>query len=536
MVEVFDPYFKWLGIHPKDQPPHYYRLLGVELFESDVEVIEAAADRHVAYLQDVATGRHVRASQKLLNEIAAARLCLLDQEKKAAYDAELRADLAAKSRGSAAPGAAPPVTEPSKTPPPFAKPPAAAKPARPPAPPPVSETVRRNAPPPAPPKPDELPSAETLWSSAREDAVVAVGDLPRTAADRFRQRHHGGSIQKTPKPWLAVGAGCAALAAAGLVLLIVVFAGNNNRQPDEHPGHSRQGDEQELVAAPEDRGKSGNGEPVALSDSQGGIETQWNLEHAAPSSTASKELVAHYTFDHSDRPGKDETGQHHADLADATLQEDAQRNGRVLALDGMNDRFDIPRPVQDDFTIALWIKTRQEGERGAYWHMGVGIVDGDVEGPAHDFGLSLVSGKVALGVGTKGNTVRSSQKINDDRWHHVAVTRNANTGELQLYVDGHFESSREAPKGRKDAASHLVIGCSRTAPRFFQGCLDDLRFYDYVLSERQVRDLTSVPLVPKLRLGNEIETPHDHGFSHSVMSWVATSLNALRGSVSRVQS
>jgi hypothetical protein len=29
-VSEFDPYRKWLGIPPKDQPPHYYRLLGIE--------------------------------------------------------------------------------------------------------------------------------------------------------------------------------------------------------------------------------------------------------------------------------------------------------------------------------------------------------------------------------------------------------------------------------------------------------------------------------------------------------------------------
>ena len=32
---MFDPYRKWLGIPPKDQPPNHYRLLGLELFETD---------------------------------------------------------------------------------------------------------------------------------------------------------------------------------------------------------------------------------------------------------------------------------------------------------------------------------------------------------------------------------------------------------------------------------------------------------------------------------------------------------------------
>ncbi len=34
-----------LGSRPKDQPPNHYRLLGLEAFESDPEVIESAADQ-----------------------------------------------------------------------------------------------------------------------------------------------------------------------------------------------------------------------------------------------------------------------------------------------------------------------------------------------------------------------------------------------------------------------------------------------------------------------------------------------------------
>ncbi|HQU46307.1 MAG TPA: hypothetical protein PK867_26105 [Pirellulales bacterium] len=45
MPETFDPYRKWLGISPKDQPPDHYRLLGIELFDDDPDVIEAAMTR-----------------------------------------------------------------------------------------------------------------------------------------------------------------------------------------------------------------------------------------------------------------------------------------------------------------------------------------------------------------------------------------------------------------------------------------------------------------------------------------------------------
>ncbi len=87
----FDPYHKWLGIPSKDQPPDHYRLLGIDLFEEDLDVIEAAADRCMAYVQQCALGEHQKASQQILNELSAARVCLLVSEQKEKYDTELRA-------------------------------------------------------------------------------------------------------------------------------------------------------------------------------------------------------------------------------------------------------------------------------------------------------------------------------------------------------------------------------------------------------------------------------------------------------------
>ena len=95
MPTPFDPYHKWLGIPPKDQPPHHYRLLGIDLFEGDVEVIEAAANRQMTYIQGCATGEYVAESQQLMNEITAARITLLDPTKRAGYDRRLKQKLAA---------------------------------------------------------------------------------------------------------------------------------------------------------------------------------------------------------------------------------------------------------------------------------------------------------------------------------------------------------------------------------------------------------------------------------------------------------
>lgn len=82
-----DPYHKWLGIPPHEQPPTYYRLLGIDRFESDPEVIQAAADRQMAHVRTYQGGEHAVLSQRLLNEIASAKLCLIDGGRRASYDA-----------------------------------------------------------------------------------------------------------------------------------------------------------------------------------------------------------------------------------------------------------------------------------------------------------------------------------------------------------------------------------------------------------------------------------------------------------------
>jgi hypothetical protein len=91
--EQFDPYYTWLGIPPSEQPANHYRLLGVQLFEPNRSVIENAADRQMKHLQSFKIGARAALSQKLLTEVAAARVQLLDASRRTAYDEQLRTRL-----------------------------------------------------------------------------------------------------------------------------------------------------------------------------------------------------------------------------------------------------------------------------------------------------------------------------------------------------------------------------------------------------------------------------------------------------------
>jgi hypothetical protein len=93
MSDTFNGYHVWLGIPANEQPPNHYRLLGIAVFETDLDVIDHASDRQMAHVRTFQSGRHQALSQQILNELANARLCLLNAPRKAEYDEQLRGKL-----------------------------------------------------------------------------------------------------------------------------------------------------------------------------------------------------------------------------------------------------------------------------------------------------------------------------------------------------------------------------------------------------------------------------------------------------------
>ena len=98
---AFDPYHIWLGIPPEDQPPSHYRILGIPELESNPDVIDTAAEMRTLLLRTFQTGDQAQLAEQLLNEVSAARICLLDGKAKARYDKRLKAELESAA-GSAA--------------------------------------------------------------------------------------------------------------------------------------------------------------------------------------------------------------------------------------------------------------------------------------------------------------------------------------------------------------------------------------------------------------------------------------------------
>lgn len=87
-----DLYTLWLGIGPGPRPPDHYALLGLERFCQDIEAIESATRARLTRLDEFAMhpDRDTRdAVQDMMNEVARARVCLVNPAKRGAYDQRL---------------------------------------------------------------------------------------------------------------------------------------------------------------------------------------------------------------------------------------------------------------------------------------------------------------------------------------------------------------------------------------------------------------------------------------------------------------
>ena len=159
------------------------------------------------------------------------------------------------------------------------------------------------------------------------------------------------------------------------------------------------------------------------------------------------------------------------------------------------------------FTISCWIKTTQSfasDSDPAYY--GAGIISADNFGQANDvIPMALTGSKIGFNTGgdVVDVTVNSSASINDGNYHHIVVTRNQQTGQKIIYVDGVYDSFGSGTTNLLNDPQKLTIGALANAGNpdpndgsyynGFDGKVDDLQIYSGVLSASDVANLHANP-------------------------------------------
>jgi agmatine/peptidylarginine deiminase len=134
------------------------------------------------------------------------------------------------------------------------------------------------------------------------------------------------------------------------------------------------------------------------------------------------------------------------------------------------------------------------------WVLGHVIIDRDIfgNGDYGDYGISLANGRIAFGVnkGTNSYTIIGNINVADDNWHHIAITRNHLSGNLQIFVDGILDKSvntnvigdisyRNNRPTTWDNDPYIVLGAEKhdydnSNYPSYSGLLDELRFSNIV--------------------------------------------------------
>jgi hypothetical protein len=165
--------------------------------------------------------------------------------------------------------------------------------------------------------------------------------------------------------------------------------------------------------------------------------------------------------------------------------------------------------LSGSFSISCWIKTTQTSAGGwdqAPAYYGAGIISADNSGQANDvIPLALTGSKIGFNTGgdVEDVTLNSTMSVNDGNYHHVVVTRNQQTGQKIIYIDGVLDSFSSGTTNLLNDPQILTIGAlsdandpDASSAYYYQGYdgeLDDVQIYSGVLSVSEVANLFASP-------------------------------------------
>ena len=239
--------------------------------------------------------------------------------------------------------------------------------------------------------------------------------------------------------------------------------------------------------------------------------------------SASADLVAHLSFDeNSGNVAHDISGNGN----DGTLNGDPQWVAGLISgaldFDGNGDYVEIPRIVQDDFTLAAWIKTDTPGlSLGNQGYQGSGLIWSDVAGVANDFILAVLGTKLSFFCGNPDTSVNSDTDIVTGQWVHVVATRSAQDRQISIYINGQLEKTiAHSNSGPLNALDTIAIGGNVLDSRYYTGLIDDVRLYDHALSLAEVLGAMEGETWP-YALGPNPTDGALHADTWVTLSWIA---------------
>jgi hypothetical protein len=214
-------------------------------------------------------------------------------------------------------------------------------------------------------------------------------------------------------------------------------------------------------------------------------------------------LVAWYPFNGN---AQDESSYHNNGSVDgATLINDRFGHANsAYYFDGVNDRITVPNNDMIDFdndesfTIALWMKTTNASEGcplnkqyAGYWNGYCFCLNNS------DAGYCTQAGHIMFYAAAGGDEdACSNNTVNTGEWVFVTSIYNRTENSVKLYINADLQSDIGRISGNIKTTQNLQIGYGPTTYNnegyfYYQGALDDIRFYSRILSQEEIDALYS---------------------------------------------
>lgn len=218
---------------------------------------------------------------------------------------------------------------------------------------------------------------------------------------------------------------------------------------------------------------------------------------------SANDLVLHLSFDELkgdvaedlSKFGNDATFKGNPDLVDGKFGKAVDFDGKTWAEISDHDSLDMV----DGITIEHWANLRPAGneqtgvEKGTTWKAGLYTLAAFYRGGSLLQFFDLPDNCREHNIG---------DNIQDETWHFLAGTWDGTT--IKLYIDGELNKELEC-KGKLTANNEpLFIGARGGNQRFVNGALDEIKMYNYALTEDElIRDMenpNAADVVPQDKL------------------------------------
>jgi|WetSurMetagenome_2_1015567.scaffolds.fasta_scaffold325316_1 prepilin-type N-terminal cleavage/methylation domain-containing protein len=183
-------------------------------------------------------------------------------------------------------------------------------------------------------------------------------------------------------------------------------------------------------------------------------------------------------------------------------------SGKCLLLDGTDDYIDFGNPSalypSSDMTISMWLNASSLSTPVDLFGKFNGSV-GTVSNWTH--GLYIyTTGNLGFGIGdgTTNNFRNNFYTISTNNWYNVVIDYAASSNIVKFYVNSQYCSGKDLTLSitPRVTTNSYTLGGSGIASYYFNGYLDDIRFYNAAIPTSQIEEQYYAGLNHLLSTGN----------------------------------